>query len=47
MIHVTCRLTGGDVISSGTLRSVIEYELPLPFLHVGLLLTDPHDCIVL
>jgi len=27
MTYVTCRLTAG----SGTLRSVIEYGLPLPF----------------
>ena len=34
MTHVTCRLTAKNRgISSGTLRSVIEYGLPLPFLH--------------
>ena len=32
MIHVTCRLTAKNRgISSETLRSVIEYGLPLPF----------------
>ena len=31
MTHVTCRLTAKTGISSGTLRSVIEYGLPLPF----------------
>jgi len=30
MTHVTCRLTAEIGISSGTLRSVIEYRLPLP-----------------
>ena len=33
MTHITCRLTANlprTVISSGTLRSVIEYGLPLP-----------------
>ena len=30
MTHVTCRLTARTGISSGTLRSVIEYGLPLP-----------------
>jgi len=31
MTHVTCRLTAKKTgISSGTLRSVIEYGLPLP-----------------
>jgi len=29
MTHVTCRLTAK--ISSGTLRSAVEYGLPLPF----------------
>jgi len=33
MTHVTCRPRTG--ISSGTLRSVIEYELPLPCLISG------------
>jgi len=28
MTHVTCRLTAKPGISSGTLRSVIEYGLP-------------------
>ena len=32
MTHVTCRLTARTGISSGTLRSVIEYGRPLPFL---------------
>jgi len=32
MTHVTCRLTAKTGISSGTLCSVIEYGLPLPFL---------------
>ena len=31
MTHVTCRLTAKDGISSGTLRSAIEYGLPLLF----------------
>ena len=31
LIHVTCRLTAKNGISSGTLRSVIEYGLPLHF----------------
>ena len=31
MTHVTCRLTAKNRVSSGTLRSVIEYRLPLPF----------------
>jgi len=31
MIHVTCRLTAKNRDSSGTLRSVTEYGLPLPF----------------
>ena len=33
MTHVTCRLTAKnwDQLCSGTLRSVIEYGLPLPF----------------
>jgi len=31
MTHVTCRLTAKNGISSGTLRSVIEYGLPLLF----------------
>ena len=35
MTHVTCRLTARTGISSGTLRSVIEYGLPLPFLLTG------------
>jgi len=30
MTHVTCRLTARTGISSGTLRSAIEYGLPLP-----------------
>ena len=30
MTHITCRLTAKNGISSGTLRSVIEYGLPLP-----------------
>jgi len=33
MTHVTSRLTTKTGISSGTLRSVIEYGLPVPFLH--------------
>jgi len=32
MTHVTCRLTAKTEISSGTLRSAIEYGLPLPCL---------------
>jgi len=32
MIHVACRLTAKNGISSGTLRSVIEYGLALPSL---------------
>ena len=32
MMHVTCRLTAITGISSGTLRSLIDYGLPLPFL---------------
>ena len=32
MTHVTCRLTSKTGINSGTLRSVIEYGLPLPLL---------------
>jgi len=36
MTHVTCRLTAKNrVIGSGTLRSVIEYGLPLPFTRVS------------
>ena len=35
MTHVTCRLTARTGISSGTLRSEIEYGLPLPFLLTG------------
>ena len=31
LIHVTCRLTAKNGISCGTLRSVIEYGLPLHF----------------
>jgi len=31
MTHVTYRLTAKNRISSGTLRSVTEYELPLPY----------------
>ena len=30
MTHVTFRLTAKNVISSGTLRLVSEYGLPLP-----------------
>ena len=31
MTQVTCKVTANYGISSGTLRSVIEYGLPLPF----------------
>jgi len=31
MTHVTCRLTAKNRVSFGTLCSVIEYGLPLPF----------------
>jgi len=31
MTHIICRLTARTGISSGTLHSVIEYGLPLPF----------------
>jgi len=34
MTHVTCRLTAKTGISSGTVRSAVEYRLPLPFLLV-------------
>jgi len=42
MTHVTCRLTAKNRetgISSGTLRSVLEYGLPLPILPLHTLST--------
>jgi len=39
MTHLTCRLTA----SSGTLRSVIEHGLPLPFTDF----TDSPDCLLI